>query len=360
METITLGQLKKDISKKKRIPLKGSMELTFRCNLRCVFCYCHTPPKLKRNQELSCSEMYRIIEEITEAGCLNLLITGGEPLVRKDFKKIYSYAKIKGLLITLYSNGTLIDEEMADFLLDKPPQKIEITLYGMTREVYEKVTQVRGSYDLCRRGIKLLLDRNLPLEFKTTVCTLNHHEVGKIRGFAEGHGLQYRFDTMLDPMIDGDSTPCQYRLTPEEIVALDSKDPDRSINLKRLLDRKSQIPDSSLVYICGAGESAFHIDPFGKLSMCLLTRYASYDLKKGTFKEGFYEFFSDLRSQRIADSEASMCAKCDLIDLCTNCPGTSYLDTGSLGSVSNFHCEVARLRAKSSTKGGLYDSRHGA
>lgn len=346
METITLDQLKQDILAEGRIPLNGSIELTFRCNLKCLFCYCHSTAVTKDDKELTTDELYSVIDEIAELGCLNLVISGGEPLIRKDFKEIYTYALQKGFLITLYSNGTIIDKKMADFFYDNRPQKIEITVYGIIKETYETITNVSGSYKRCMNGIRLLLDRKIPLELKTTVCNKNYHEVGMIRDFAEERGLIYRFDAMLDPQIDGNASVCQYRLNPEDIIALDQVDPDRSDNLKKLVERKRKVADPSLIYICGAGENSFHIDPYGKLSMCMLTRYDAYDLKKGTFKDGFYDFFSLLRCQRHDEGKIPACNNCQLINLCTNCPGTSRLETGSFEFPSDFHCRVARLRAK--------------
>jgi MoaA/NifB/PqqE/SkfB family radical SAM enzyme len=143
----------------KRIPITGSFELTFRCNLRCVHCYCNLPPNDQDaiEKELTTEEVFDIFDQIAEAGCLWLLITGGEPLLRKDFLEIYTYAKKKGFIITLFTNGTLITEEIADYLKEWPPNKVEITLYGVTSETYERVTGISGSFKRCKRGIKDML-----------------------------------------------------------------------------------------------------------------------------------------------------------------------------------------------------------
>ena len=94
--------------------------------------------------ELTYEEHCRILDEITEAGCLWLLFTGGEIFARKDFLRIYTYAKKKGLIITLFTNGTLIDEQVADTLADWWPFLVEITIYGRTKETFERVTGVPG------------------------------------------------------------------------------------------------------------------------------------------------------------------------------------------------------------------------
>ena len=175
------------------IPITGSFEVTLRCNLRCQHCYIPGERRRSRKEpELNLEEMQRILDEITDAGCLWLLLTGGEPLLRRDFLDIYTYAKRKGLLLTLFTNGTLVTRRIADYLADWRPFKIEITLYGATQETYERVTGIPGSYARCRRGIDLLLERKLPLSLKTMVMTLNHAELDQMKALAASLGVQFR------------------------------------------------------------------------------------------------------------------------------------------------------------------------
>ena len=118
------GERLQDKIKSRRFPLSGSLELTFRCNLRCAHCYAACGHEgIPQQAELSYAEILNIIDQIAEAGCLWLLLTGGEPLIRPDFVDIYAYAKRKGFLITLFTNATLITPEIVDILVDLPPFK---------------------------------------------------------------------------------------------------------------------------------------------------------------------------------------------------------------------------------------------
>ncbi len=104
------------------IPVSGSLEVTQRCNLRCMHCYIPlSKRKGPRKVELSISEIQHILDEIKEAGCLWLLLTGGEPLLRTDFLDIYKFAKHKGFLLTLFTNGTLLTPRIADVLCEWRP-----------------------------------------------------------------------------------------------------------------------------------------------------------------------------------------------------------------------------------------------
>src|SRR3989304_3808488 len=152
-----------------RIPVHGAIEVSRRCPLKCAHCYNNLPmgDQEARRSELTYEEHCRFLEEITEAGCLWLLYTGGEIFARKAFLDIYTYARQKGLFITLFTNGTLITPKIADYLGDWRPFSIEITLYGRTRETYERLTGIPGSFDRAMRGIRLLHERPLPLTLKT-------------------------------------------------------------------------------------------------------------------------------------------------------------------------------------------------
>ena len=136
-----------------RIPICGSVEVTARCNLRCAHCFINLPANDRRAQaqELAGSEWRAFLDQIVDAGCLWLLLTGGEPFLRPDFLDIYTHAKKNGLLITLFTNGTLITEREADHLAEWRPFAIEITLYGRTQETYERVTGVPGSISTTTR-----------------------------------------------------------------------------------------------------------------------------------------------------------------------------------------------------------------
>ena len=132
------------------VPLQACLELTYRCNIRCEHCYI---PHRSGEGELSTDEWKRVIEQVTEAGCLFLLISGGEPFLRRDALEIYLHAKRNGLLVTLFTNGTMITPRIAEVLAEYPPFAVEVSVYGATRETYRSVTRVAGAYDQDPLGV---------------------------------------------------------------------------------------------------------------------------------------------------------------------------------------------------------------
>jgi radical SAM protein with 4Fe4S-binding SPASM domain len=327
----------------KRAPIHGGFDITARCNLRCVHCYIQGTA-IKEKHEVTYREVCRILDQIADEGCLWLLITGGEPLLRPDFIDIYRYAKRKGFIITLFTNGTLLTPEIADLFQKEKPFRIEISLYGMTAATYEKVTGVPGSFECCRRGIDLVLERKLPLRLKTVALTLNKHEIPDINQYAKNLGIDFRFDSLITLRLDGSSRPAKVRLSPQEVLELDLADKERIGSFERLCDSRWQAVDNDRLYTCGAGINYFHVTATGDLAECVIGRRTKYNLLQGTFREGFYEALPKqiLALRRTRYSE---CQSCPMISLCGNCPSWAELECGDPEAKAEWLCQIAHLRA---------------
>lgn len=327
-----------------RIPIEGTIELTHRCNLKCVHCYCSQAADNNqiKNKELSLSDICKILDDIAERGCLWLLLTGGEPLLRDDFLDIYTYAKKKGFLITLFTNATLVTSKIADFFKEWPPYKVEVTLYGASKSTYEKITGVQGSFEKCMEGIHALLERNISLHLKAMVTTLNKHELWDIKKFAKSLNLDFRFDPLLHPRIDDSRTPCKYRITPREVVELDLKDCERLKEWKRILKEPKDFIKFDSLYLCGAGRTSFFINPYGEMSICSLTLKPSYNIKENSFDKIWNIFFPEILNREY--NKDFLCRNCELEFYCPTCPGWGMIENGDPESIVDYLCEIAHMR----------------
>jgi radical SAM protein with 4Fe4S-binding SPASM domain len=363
VNTSTYGAFSQKIHRagvSRQLPLNGTFEMTHRCPLTCAHCYNNLPmaDTAARDRELTRDEHYRLLDELVEAGCLWLLYTGGEIFARRDFLEIYTRARQSGFLLTLFTNGTLITPRIADYLAQWRPWAIEITLYGRTRETYERLTGIPGSFDKCMRGIDLLLERGLPLALKTVAVTINKHEVWDMQRFADGLGVDFKFDSSMNPRIDCSQSPLAVRLTPEEVVAFDLEDPKRLGEWERFAEQNTKPANPperrDELYYCGGGVDSFAIDPYGRMSICLLSQKDQYDLRSGSVRDGWEKFVRAARQKKI--TRPTKCTDCELKTMCGMCPANGELENGDPEAPVDFLCRVAHLRAHAL---GLPFGRHG-
>jgi radical SAM protein with 4Fe4S-binding SPASM domain len=353
MEHLTYGAFSADLHEKhsgQRAPLQVSIEVTRRCPLECQHCYNNLPmgDRDARSREMTTEEHFRMLDELVDMGCLWLLYTGGEIFARKDFLEIYTYAKQKGFLITLFTNGTLITERIADYLVEYPPFVIEITLYGRTKETYEDLTQISGSYDRCLRGIKLLRERGLPLKLKTVATSINKHEISAMRQFAEEElGVEFKMDGQINPRIDCSQSPLAVRLTPEEVVALDIAAPKGASEYRRLAQRDLASPpnlaQNDAVYFCGGGMNGFAINAYGEMGICVISQQETFRTQEAGLKRIWEKSLLELRTRK--RTRVTKCAQCRIQSLCGMCPANGEMENGDRESPVEFLCHVAHLRA---------------
>jgi radical SAM protein with 4Fe4S-binding SPASM domain len=333
-----------------RVPLQVSIEVTRRCPLECLHCYNNLPmgDVEARQREMTKEEHFRVLDELVEMGCFWVLYTGGEIFARKDFLEIYTYAKKKGFLITLFTNGTMINETIADYLVEWPPFAIEITLYGRTRETYEALTAIPGSYDRCLRGVRLLKERGLPLKLKTVATSINKHEVMAMRRFAEDElGVEFKMDGQINPRIDCSQSPLAVRLTPEEVVALDMSSPKGMSEYRRLAKHDLENPPSlaqiDTVYFCGGGMTGFAINAYGEMGICVISQQETFSVRELGVARVWEGSLLQLRSRK--RTQMTKCVQCRIQSLCGMCPANGEMENGDRESPVEFLCQVAHLRA---------------
>jgi len=274
-------------AKRERLPVSVSFEVTSQCNLRCRHCYLG-PPEGNGRGELNTAEACTIVDKIAEAECLCLLITGGEPLLRPDFGEIHRHAKERGLAVRVFTNGTRVDDVVAQLFREYPPLEVEITLYGSTPEMYQAVTGSEGGYSRCLAGIRRLLKGGVRVKLKTVLMRQNQAGLPDMRALADRLGVPFRFGTVVFPTLGGDHGPLACRLSPEATVVAESHFPARPLAQQNdPIPPPLSAPERENLFSCGAGRTSFAVDATGTMTPCLLMRGVRYDLLHGTFEEGW-------------------------------------------------------------------------
>lgn len=348
-----------DKLKAKRAPLSFDLEVTARCNHNCSHCYINVPaadPEARAN-ELSLEEILGIAQQAVNLGAVWCLLTGGEPLVRADFFDLYLGLKRLGLLVSVFTNASLITREHAQLFHRYPPRDLEVTVYGVTRETYERVTRRPGAFAAFRRGLGLLLDLNVKVRLKAMALRDNVQELPEIARFCREHGKDYfRFDPFLHLRGDRDTQRNEeirgQRLAPEEIVALEAADPERWPALQKECARLT-VPSSDAagdrLFQCGAGWGSFVVGADGRLRLCssLWHPECMYDLRQGSLREAWEQFVPQVRERRSQDRMfLEKCRSCPLFNVCFWCPAHAHLETGRLDAWVEYFCQVAHARVQ--------------
>ena len=353
-----------DKLKSKRAPLSFDLEITARCNLHCRHCYINLPSSdpQARSGELTVQEIDTIADQAVSLGAIWVLISGGEPLLRDDFREIYLGLKRKGLLVSVFTNATLVRDEHIDMFRKYPPRDIEVTVYGASPETYERVTRRPGSFAAFTNGLNRLLESGVKVRLKAMALRSNFHELPAIAAFCRERTKDFfRFDPQLHLRFDRDERRNAEiraeRLTPGEIVALERADEERFTSMRKGCDTliREDFAHTGCDHLihCGAGNGSFSVGYDGKFRLCssLWAPETIFDLRKGTLREAWEHLVPkvrDMRSQRREFLER--CRRCPIVNLCLWCPAHSWLETGELDTVIEYFCEVAHARAATIAK----------
>ena len=334
-------------------------DLTARCNHDCRHCYINLPASdvAVRGKELTLAEIDRIATEAVSLGAFWCLISGGEPLLREDFTEVYLLLKKKGLLVSVFTNATLVRESHVRLFKTYPPRDIEVTVYGVTRETYENVTRTRGSFDAFMKGFDLLQASGLKVRLKAMALRANVHEFAKIAEFCQGRTMDYfRFDPFLHLRYDGDKARNEEirseRLSAEEIVALERASEGRLRELEKTcgvhIETRTGEGGAVDLFRCGAGLESFSLSSEGLFRLCPTLWHPDcvYDLRKGRLLDAWHGLVPEVRRRTSGKKEfLRACPSCPIIKLCSWCPAHAHLESGELDDPVDFFCRIAHARA---------------
>lgn len=326
-----------------RRPHTFTAELTRRCNFTCLHCYCNLPAAGPvPRPELTTAQWQRIIGEVAEQGVLFGLFTGGEPLLRDDFHDLWRFARRQGVLMTLFTNASLIDDETADLLAEWTPNEVSVTLYGASEETYQKVTGCVGMYEQVLAGLERLAARGIKLQVKSVLTRLNVHELTALREQSARYQDIFRWDAeLVQAYAEGGGEPLGVRLGAEEILAIEQQDALRVAEWQNLIPKQVPALPSDSPFRCRISQGEFHVDPYGLLHPCLQLEAASLDLLQMTVAEAWAKVPDACRN---LSHQRGPCQDCELAAICRLCPALGLLEGLEPGQPHDFHCQLAHLR----------------
>lgn len=335
------------------VPLSGSFELTARCNLDCQMCYIHKRANdaVVRQKELTAAEWLDLAAAAQKRGMLLLLLTGGEPLLRPDFREIYTGCRKMGLLISVNSNGTLITDDMVEFLAKDPPLRVNLTLYGASPATYERLCGDPSAYDRAYAAVDKLLEAGIRVKLNYSVTPQNQEDVQAVYAFAKERDLLLQTATyMFPPLRAWETGPCTIqRLTPEEagrsrfdydLYRFDGAQLEQRM-ARILAGQRVEDPDKECQELpterirCRAGSTTFWVTYDGQMRPCGMMQVPTADARAAGF-DGAWE---QTRREREEILLPANCTACQWKEFCEFCPATCYAENGCFEKAPEYLCQ---------------------
>lgn len=331
-------------------PITGTLELLPICNMNCNMCYIRLSrtEMEKKGRMRTADEWISMGEEMERAGVLFLLLTGGEPLLFPDFRRLYLSLRERGIILTVNTNGTLIDADWAAFFGENKPRRINITLYGADDRAYETLCHYPGGFEKTVQGIRLLKERGVDVKINGSVTKSNRNDMEKLYAIGRELGAPVHMDTYMLPGIHERKLPfeAQSRLEPEEAAAAEMEMLRNEMNPEafRMYVRQMllQIKKEGNVYsegiTCMAGNCSFAVNWQGEMRPCVTLEEPSVPVFETGFESAWQQISEKVKAYRVNEK----CRQCRLRPVCKTCVASARLETGEYDGLPEYLCRYAR------------------
>ena len=316
------------------IPVLGEFEITKRCNMSCSMCYVYDG---KNDLELTTKQWKKIFSDAVNEGLLFALLTGGEIFMRPDFEELYSMLYDAGVKITLYTNGTLINNQIVDILTKRPPEFVGITLYGTSNETYERVTKNKCGFDQVNRGIDLLIQNHINVALRTIPIQTIYEELDDIIRYAKHKNVPLGYSLYVGPTRDLCHKELKLRLSPAQLIQFEQK-----MTAQFSKSSNETFRFSRNGFTCAALRSGYFMTWNGLMQPCAMLSHPNVSVVVSTFKDAW----NQLKNKLQEIDQCSDCHSCSLRSSCIQCYAKRYLE-GSIHGCSSYLRAHAVLRKES-------------
>src|SRR5438093_2958289 len=326
-----------------RIPLSLHVDLTMRCNERCIHCY----RVIEQRPELTTQELKGLLDDVARAGTLYLTFSGGEVFLRKDLFELVEHARRLHFDVRLKSNALLVTPEKAARLRTLGVRQMDISSYSAAPAVHDRITNIASSMELSLQCAIMLRDASVTVKLNCPLMKQNVGQYKDIRALAERLGILCGFDPMITAKNDGDRSPIALRISPKELRTV-LQDP--TLNPSCGTPAAASAPDGARSDLdevpCGAGHNACYISAYGDVMPCVAMPIACGNVRDEPFAEIWHRSPEMLRVRAIRIRDLHTCSSCAASPFCSRCPGQALVETGDLYGPSPANCEHALARAQ--------------
>jgi radical SAM protein with 4Fe4S-binding SPASM domain len=321
------------------IPLSVHLDVTYRCNERCVHCYLDHDD----HGEMSTAEIKDILNQLSDAGVFFLTLSGGEVLMRRDFFEIVEHARRLLFNVKMKTNGVMIGEAQAKRIRELGVEQVQISLYSHRAEIHDAITKIPGSFKRTVQAIRFLKSQGLKVVIANVLMASNLFDNTGVMALAKDLGVPYTLDPTVSPKMDGDMSILALRIPGSELQQV--------FRNKELVGNVEEFcapppaPGEDIMdgLPCSAGHTACYITPYGDVFPCVQFPLPSGNLRQQKFADIWHNSpqLNEVRSIRARDLPT--CSTCAHVGTCTRCPGLAYME-GNMRGPSTADCEKSFQR----------------
>lgn len=329
------------------LPVSGTFELTARCNFNCPMCYVHLCKEeiAKRGRELTADQWISIAQQARDAGMMFALLTGGEPFMRPDFFEIYDAIKEMGIMISINTNGSLIKGDILQRLLDNPPFRMNISLYGGNSDTYKNMCG-SDSFDQVTGAVRALKNAGVDIRLNLSLTPYNRDDMERIFELSRELQVHIQCNTYMYPPVRVDGNTAGIRFTPEKAAQLITKWDKLRLSKDEFIIREKNVLglcsfDEAQCSIetdegvtCRAGRSSFWLTWDGRLLPCgMMTEPCAQPLS-----DGFLQAWEAIKEKTKEIRLPEQCLSCPKRKICNHCAAVCFTETGSFSGVPEYMC----------------------
>ncbi|MGB8439551.1 MAG: radical SAM protein [Candidatus Acidiferrales bacterium] len=324
---------------KLNIPLSVQLDLTYRCNERCVHCYLDHDD----HGEMTTAEIKDLLDQMADAGVFYLTISGGEILMRRDFFEILEYARTRTFCVKLKTNGILIGKTEAEHLKALGVESVQISIYSHVPEVHDAITKLPGSLKHSIEAVRRLRAHGIPVILANVLMVQNATDYAGVQALASELGARFIMDPTITPMMDGDRSILSLNVG-EAALRRVFRNGALVGNVEEFC-APPQGPDEDALDMlpCSAGHTACYVSPYGDIYPCVQFPLPSGNVRRTKFADIWRDSpqLKEVRSITLRDMPS--CSKCTHGATCTRCPGLAYME-GNMRGPSSQDCEKSYAR----------------
>src|SRR5271157_5555155 len=321
------------------IPISVHMDVTYRCNERCVHCYLDHDD----HGEMTTAEIKDVLDQLAEAGVFFLTFSGGEVFMRRDFFDLVEYARRLMFNVKIKTNAVMIHEEEARRIRELAVDTIQISVYSHRPEVHDAITKLPHSFERTIKAIRFLREQGLRVTIANVLMTVNSSDHSGVQELAAELGVQYTLEPTITPMMDGDTSVLSLRIPGEELPEIFHNPALVGSQEEFCAPPKPPSEEDLEGYSCSAGHSFCYITPYGDVFPCVQFPLPSGNVRQRKFIDIWRGSpqLEQVRSIRARD--LSTCPTCVHLGTCTRCPGLAYME-GNMRGPSSADCEKSFQR----------------